>query len=132
MALTLVDQAITTAISGTAGQSAVQEGLGRLQGATFVARFTAGGGGATCKAYVQTSLDGVIWADTVAFAFTTATETRYASIQGAAVAPAAIATGGLADNTAAQGLIGDRWRVQLVTTGTYNAGTAVAITMQAR
>lgn len=132
MAITLYSSAITTPISGAAGQGPVENGLGRVQGATFIARFASTGGGTSCKAFIQTSLDGELWADVASFAFGAAAETRFAAITGASAPPAAITTGSLADNTSVNGLIGAFWRVQVVTTGTFNAGTSLAVLMQAR
>lgn len=94
--------------------------------------FLYGAGGTTCKTWVQTSLDGgVTWIDVISMAFTTAALTKVASVNTAitvGAAPIAPADGTLADNTLVQGVLGDRIRVKLLTTGTYTGATSIAVT----
>lgn len=110
-----------------------------LFGADYIAIqavFTYGSGGATAKAYVQTTLDeGATWIDVACFAFTTASATKVSALTGA-VAPASQAfapsDGALADNTIIQGVLGDQWRVKLITTGAYATSTTLAVTLFAK
>jgi hypothetical protein len=88
------------------------------------ANFDYGSGGTAVKAYVQTSLDGGQTAtDVMCFAFATSDARRVLSVDAdAAVAtPATPTDGSLADNTVANGIIGDMLRVKYVVTGTYVA-----------
>jgi len=120
---------ITTAVTGT-----VTTGIGQLIAPTYLglqAIFTYGSGGTTAKFWIQTSFDrGVTWCDIVNFAFTTATATKIASVNGfpaAGVTPVAPTDGTLADNTLNNGLFGTHWRVKYTTTGTYAGGTTIQI-----
>jgi hypothetical protein len=90
---------------------------------------TVAGGGTTAKAWVQTSLDGgSTWMDIASFAFTTTTATRAYHLTPAAVTSIATPTdGSLADNTAVNGFLGDRFRVKLTTTGTYTGASSFVI-----
>ena len=108
--------------------------LGRLESLTLQAIITVAGGGTTAKAWVQTSFDGgVTWVDIANFAFTTATATRLYHLTPVAVTTIATPTDGtLADNTAVNGLIGDRLRVKLTTTGTYTGASSFVITASAK
>src|SRR5262245_56043463 len=135
----LASTTITTAVTGVA-QTAVSDGsYPELQAPTSIsllAIFTYGSGGTTAKAWVQTSMDnGTTWFDIANFAFTTASATKLSSIT-ANIAPATQGAtptdGSLADNTINQGVLGNRYRVKLTTTGTYAGGTTLAINLFAR
>lgn len=95
------------------------------------ANFVYGSGGTTAKVWLQTSLDGgVTWIDVASLAFTTASGRR-GQVVNAYIAAAANITftdGTLADNTKVDGLLGDRIRVKLTTTGTYAGGTTLRVT----
>lgn len=95
-------------------------------------RFIYGSGGTTAKAWIQSSFDGgTTWFDVCNFAYTTATLTKVGSVHlypSAGVTPATPTDGTLADNTCNNGLIGDRLRVKLTTTGTYAGSTSLTIT----
>jgi hypothetical protein len=89
--------------------------------------FDYGSGGTSCKVYLQTSLDGgATWFDVAQHAFATADATKVSALN-ANIAPAAQAftpgDGALADNTVANGALGDRLRVKIVSAGTYAATT---------
>lgn len=136
MATKICDRQITTSVTNEAqtvtGTSAFS-GFGKIGGLSLLAQFTYGSGGTSAKAYVQTSFDGVNWWDIACFAFTTASANRNANIDGfAQVTTATPATGVLADNTVAHGLIGDRFRTVLTTTGTYAGNTQLVVYMQER
>jgi hypothetical protein len=127
----LATQAITTALTNSL--STPVEGLGRLGGVSLIATFTYTSGGTTAKAYVQTSLDGgVTWQDIACFAFTTAGATKRGHIsRQQALAIAVPTTGTMADDSMAQGYLGDRLRVAFTTTGTYASGTSLQVAYQA-
>lgn len=126
----LATQAITTALTNSL--STPVEGLGRLGGVSLIATLTYTSGGTTAKAYVQTSLDGgVTWQDIACIAFTTAGAVKRGHIsRQQTLAIAAPTTGTMADDTLAQGYLGDRLRVAFTTAGTYAAGTSLAISYQ--
>lgn len=92
--------------------------------------FAWGSAGTTAKAWIQTSLDeGVTWIDVVNFAFTTAIAAKVAQVNNfTAQASVVVPTDGtLADNTIVNGILGNRLRVKLTTTGTYATSTTLTI-----
>lgn len=123
----LASVSITTPITNQASE--IKSGLGRLGGVSLLATFTATGGGTTAKAYVQTSIDdGASWQDIACFAFTTSSAVKRGHISRQQVlAIGAPTSGTIADDTLAQGYLGDRLRVLFTTTGTYAAGSALTV-----
>lgn len=93
--------------------------------------FVYGSGGTTAKVFVQTSLDGgATWFDVLNLAFLLATASKLGSVSTAVALGtqgAAAGDGALADNSANQGVLGDRVRVKVITTGTYAGGTTIAV-----
>lgn len=90
-------------------------------------RFIYGSGGTNVKCYLQTSLDqGSTWIDIACVVFTTANAHKVFNINGqtqkAAFTPS---DAGLTDNTELEGVLGDRFRLKLVSTGTYAGSTQV-------
>jgi hypothetical protein len=129
---------ITTALTGdTSGYGAaagVDLGYG-LQYVGFQGVFTYGSGGTTAKAWIQTSFDnGTTWFDVANMAFTTATLTKVGAVSSriVAAAPATPTDAALADNTINNGLLGNKIRVKLTTTGTYAGGTTLKIDIIAK
>lgn len=97
---------------------------------TVQSKLTYTSGGTSAKVYVQTSFDnGVTWVDVMCHAFTTATASKISSVRTTtAVAAAYVPTdGSLSDDTIKDGLLGDRCRVKLVVTGTYNASNSLSV-----
>lgn len=99
--------------------------------ATVESIFLYGAGGTTTKVFIQTSLDGgTTWFDVAQHAFTTAAASKVSSVT-ALIAPAAQALtpgdAALTDNTIIQGVLGDRLRAKVVSTGTYTGATSVAV-----
>lgn len=90
-------------------------------------------GGTSCKVYLQTSLDGGVTAiDIACWAETNGTQARGVAIgrglgTGAGAAPLALTDGGLADNSVIQGILGDRFKVKVVSTGAYTNGSKIAV-----
>lgn len=96
------------------------------------ANFVYAAGGTTVKAWIQTSIDGgLTWFDIANFAFTTASgkKTHVICIDPATpyVAGTVPASAALADNTILNGIIGDRLRVLITTTGIYTGATTLAV-----
>lgn len=101
------------------------------EGVSFESIFAWGSGGTTAKTYLQTSLDGgLTWFDIASQAFATAIASKVSAVS-TAIAPGTQAftptDGSLTDNTVNNGVLGDRIRVKLVTTGTYAGGTTMAV-----
>jgi hypothetical protein len=109
--------------------SAPITGLGEVGSLNLVCKFAPMGGGTTCVARVQTSLNGSDWYDIARFDFTTTGAVKRACCDGrAGAAPAALAA--LGSESKIDGLIGDRLRVSVDTVGTYSAGSGVSIDYQ--
>jgi hypothetical protein len=112
--------------------------LGQVPGTQTIsveAIFLYGSGGTSAKAYVQTSLDnGATWIDVMSFAFTTAAASKVSQVNiYTAVAAAVTPTDGtLTDNTILSGVLGDRLRVKVITTGTYGGATSIKVALVQR
>jgi hypothetical protein len=98
---------------------------------TLFANFTYGSGGSTCIAVVQTTLDGVNWIDIARFDFATSGDAKRCNLSGlTAVGVAAVAA--LSAEGVLDGILGDRLRAKITTTGTYAGNTAISIRASAR
>lgn len=140
----LGDETITTAVTGsviTEGTSAAgvsQAFIDRLEdllGVTLQVKFAYGSGGTTCKVYVQTSLDqGTTWVDVYCAAFTTSSATKIVNLSGltAKTTAATPTDGSLTDDTAVDGVLGDRLRAKITTTGTYATNTSISVRASVR
>jgi hypothetical protein len=134
-AKTILPQYTIAAASTTVSDTVSLGQIPAAQEISVQATFVYGSGGTTAKAYVQTSLDGgTTWVDVMSFAFTTATATKMSSVNiYVAVAAAITPTDGtLTDNTILNGLMGDRLRVKLITTGTYGGSTSMKVSLVQR
>lgn len=135
---TLLNATITAAVTADANaQLAGTRELIRLRSARYLtvqALFTYGSGGATAKAWLQTSLDGgVTWIDIACFSFTTATAAKVFTLDLTAVTTVYTPTDGtLANDTVKNGIIGDQLRIKYTTTNTYAGGTTLKIDVQVR
>jgi len=122
----LTDEVIT---SGVSTQGVVQEfidGLDWMAAATLFCNFTYGSGGATCIVIVQTSLDTLNWIDIARFEFTTTGKAKRANLS--ALTPVGVAdVATLVAEGVLDGILGDRLRVKISTTGTYAGNTAIAV-----
>lgn len=131
----LGDSAITAAVTnfvitaGTSSQGVAQgfiDGLEWMAATTLFANVTYGSGGTTCSAIVQTSLDGTNWIDIARFDFTTAS--RAAVCNNSGLTPSAVATiAALASEGVKDGILGDRLRAKITTTGVYAGNTSISI-----
>lgn len=101
--------------------------------------FVYGGGSASGHVYVQTSIrqgtkttDAGI--DVACMAFDTATKNRLFNLSGlrSQTGPVTPSDGALADDSSVDGIFGDRFRLKIVTTGTYVAPTLLSGRIEAR
>ncbi len=102
---------------------------------TFWLRFEYGAGSGDARVYCQTSLDqGSTFfdiaclvlgaaAETAIFNFTSSTPSLFS---GSPPTPLVPMDGALADNSAVDGIIGDRFRLKIVTTGTFSGMTLLS------
>ena len=89
---------------------------------TCEANFVYSGGGTTAKVFIQTTFGNDDWFDVMCFQFTTASARKFLSINGnqsIASDYLACAVGTMSVDTAVEGIIGNKLRAQVVTTGTY-------------
>ncbi|KKN61707.1 hypothetical protein LCGC14_0519230 [marine sediment metagenome] len=92
--------------------------------------FVRAAGGTDVKVFIQTSLDaGVTWIDIMNLRFTTSTATKVSAAHRDSPLAAAITPtdGSLTNDVVVNGLIGDRVRAKVVSTGTYTGVTTLAI-----
>jgi hypothetical protein len=93
--------------------------------------FTYGSGGTSADAYIQTSLDGgTTWIDLAECNLLLASARKGYNVSGLTGGTAALAftDGALTANTAlAQGVMGNRWRVKIVSAGTYTGNTTLNV-----
>lgn len=94
------------------------------------ANFSYGSGGTTCKVYLQTSFDdGITWRDVATLAFALASLNKLATINKAIVATVqtAIQDGVLADDTIVNGVLGEKFRLKIISVGTYAGVTNLRV-----
>lgn len=127
----LTDQVITEAsVSGVA--TGYVAGLGGMVSATVFVDFEYGAGGTTCIVYIQTSLNGTDdWFDVARLDFAQADAQKTVNIS-AASAAAVAAVAALSVEGKADGILGDRLRAKITTTGTYSSNTSVAVRASVR
>lgn len=103
-------------------------GLTGMQSLTVSLRFAWGSSGTAVKVYLQTSLDGGnVWIDIACVVFNTASEHEVLNFSALTpkTTPLVPTDGSLADDTAVDGLLGDRVRLKVVSTGTYAGNSAL-------
>jgi hypothetical protein len=126
---TLAALGITAALSAQA-QTPIT-GLDGMSAVTLEAALAYGSGGTTCAAVVQTSFDGgTTWRDVARFEFTTASAVKIANLQ-ANGAKAIASYSALSTETVLDGVLGDRLRVVVTSTGTY-VNTTLSVRASAR
>ncbi len=126
------DLSITTA--GTVFCTPIT-GLAGMQALTFWLKFAYGSGGTTVKAYLQTSIDqGNTWIDIACVALAQTSKTVLLNLSGLTPKTTQVTPtdGALADDTAVDGILGDRMRLKVVSVGTYAGNTLLAARMVAR
>lgn len=124
----------TITAAGTYTGDAVT-GLEGMLALTVALRFVYGSGGTNAKAYVQTSFDqGTTWVDIACVLFETANESKLVNLSGLTPKTTQVTPtdGSLADDTAVDGLLGDRVRLKIVSTGTYGGSTLLSASFVAR
>lgn len=110
------------------------EDLEGLLAMVLQARLAYGSGGTSVKVYVQTSLDqGVTPIDIACFTFTTAAAIKARNLSALTPKTSDVTPtdGALTDDTSVDGVLGDRFRVKVVSVGTY-ANTTLTVGAVAR
>ncbi|MGH8598292.1 MAG: hypothetical protein ACREXT_16695 [Gammaproteobacteria bacterium] len=106
-------------------------GLAGLTAVSLQAQFLYGSGGAACTVYIQTSVDqGQTAIDIAAIQFTTTSGTQVVNLSGLTpvTTPYAPLQQALAANSTKDGILGDRLRAVVVSTGTYGSSTLLNLT----
>ena len=123
--ITAAGTSVTTPITGLDGMTA----------ATIQVSLAYGSGGAKIALYVQTSIDGgSTWIDIACSTFTTAGGTRLVNLSGLTPKTAEITPtdGALTDDSCLDGILGDRLRIKVVSSGTYGGSTLLSVQASVR
>jgi hypothetical protein len=105
-------------------------GFQNLLSLTANLRLAYGSGGTSIKAYLQTSLDQQTTAiDIACVVFGTASENEVLNFAGQTpkLTQVSPTDGTLTDDTAIDGILGDRFRIKIVSTGTYAGSTVLSV-----
>lgn len=122
----VTDLVITEGISAAGADQDYIDGLDWMAAVTLFVNFVYGSGGTTCAVVIQTSIDDVVWIDVARFDFTTASLSKIANLSGLTpVSAATVAT--LSSQGQTDGILGDRLRAKITTTGTYAGNTSVSV-----
>lgn len=126
------DLAITTAATSICD---FIDDLDGMTGVTISARLAWGSGGTAVKTYVQTSLDqGSTWIDIACLTFSAASAHKVINLSGLTpkTTAATPTDGALTDDTCVDGILGDRLRCKVVSTGTYAGSTTLSVRASVR
>jgi hypothetical protein len=124
----------TITAAATATGTAVTDLDGMLAGCVQL-RFVYGSGGTNATAYVQTSADqGTTWVDIASVLFELANETKLLNFSALTPKTTQVTPtdGALSADTAVDGLLTDRMRVKVISTGTYAGSTILSARLVAR
>ncbi|MCA0032758.1 hypothetical protein [Mesorhizobium sp. B263B2A] len=123
----LTNQVITDGVSASGVAQSLIDGLDWMAAVTIYASLIYGSGGTTVSAIVQTSIDqGANWIDVARFDFTTANASKVVNLSGL-LSKAVSAVSALGSEGVFDGVLGDRLRCKLTTTGVYSGNTSVSI-----
>lgn len=135
MRATLLNQAITTAITLADVPTSHLQLNDAARSICAQANFTYGSGGTTVDAYLQTSIDaGVTWVDICNFHFTTSSQRYLFNLSSLTPVTAEYTAtdGTLSANTAKDGVLGPLFRIKLASTGTYAGASTLNIDVGAQ
>jgi hypothetical protein len=94
--------------------------------------FVYAAGGTSMDADIQTSLDGgTTWIEIAQFHSTTASERLVLNLSALTPIGSYVATTALADDAVKDGILGNKFRAKITTTGTYTGATSLTITCAA-
>jgi hypothetical protein len=122
----LTNEVITRGVDANGTAQEFIENLDWMAATTLFCNFTYGSGGTTCVVIVQTSLDTVNWIDIARFDFTTASLAKRCNISG--LTPVGVATvTALGTESVLDGVLGERLRAKVTSTGVYAGNTSVSV-----
>ena len=126
------DKVITSGVSADGVAQALIDRLDGMDSVTLFCAFQYGSGGTSCVVVVQTSINqGTDWIDVCRFDFATANAQKTANVSAAAAAAVA-SVAALGSEGKLDGVLGDRLRAKITTTGTYAGSTSVSVRAAAR
>lgn len=109
------------------------ENLDGVLSLSIQSRLAYGSGGTEVRVYIQTSFDQETTAvDIACVLFAITSETKIINLSGLTTAQITPVDGGLSDDTAVDGVLGDRFRCKIISTGTYSNSTIVSVRGMAR
>lgn len=127
IAAAVTDSVITSGVSSAGAAQALIDRLEGMSSVTLFAEFTYGSGGTAVLVVVQTSINqGADWIDVCRFDFATSNASKTANLSAAAAAAVA-AVAALGAEGKVDGVLGDRLRCKITTTGTYAGNTSVSV-----
>src|SRR6266705_895404 len=125
----LGDEPITVAVTnivitdGVSAQNVAQsfiDGLDWMAAVTLQANFTYGSGGTNLKVDIETALDQCLtWIPIARFAFTTSSAEKVINLSGLTPVTTVYTQATLSDDAVKDGILGDRLRAKITSTGTY-------------
>jgi hypothetical protein len=127
----------TVVTTGADASGATVAYIGDLDGmlsATLQITFSYGSsGGTSIKAIVETSMDqGASWCEVWRAAFTTVSEQNVVNLSGLTAVGTAYTPTALADDATKDGILGPRWRMGILTVGTYVGAASLSGRLIAR
>ncbi len=115
--------------------SSVVDGLEGVSAISVQIRMAYGSGGTKANVFLQTSLDqGVLWTDIANVLLGTASEVTILNLSGLTPKTSQITPtdGALGDDSCIDGVLGDRFRVKVISEGTYAGQTQISTRIVAR
>src|SRR3954467_482772 len=130
----VTNSVITDGLSSAGVAQSFIDGLDFMAAVTIQANFTYGSRGSSVKVDVETSLDqGSNWIAIARFAFTTASAEKVVNLSGLTPVTTLYTPATLSDDTVKDGILGDRLRCRITSTGTAYAGnTAISVRANVR
>jgi len=127
IAQAVTDLIITEGVSTSGTPQALIDRLEGMSAVSLQASLVYGSGGTACIVIVQTSLDqGQSWIDVARFDFAQASAKKIANVS-AAVAAAPMAVAALGAEGKLDGILGDRLRARVTSTGSYGGNTSISV-----
>jgi len=126
--IAVTNSVITEGVSsGNVAQSLI-DGLDWMAAVTLQFNFTYGSGGTNLKVDVETSMDqGFSWVPIARAAFTTVSAEKVVNLSGLTPVTTFYTPATLSDDTVKDGILGDRLRAKITSTGTYAGNTSISV-----
>jgi hypothetical protein len=133
IAAAVTNVVITDGVSSAGVAQSFIDGLEGVTAVTLQANFTYGSGGTNLKVDVETSLDqGVTWISIARFAFLLASAEKVVNLSGLTPVTTVYTPVTLSDDSVKDGILGDRLRARITSTGTYAGNTSISVRASVR